>query len=288
MSAPRAKAHRRVRKLGPAQPYLVGALRDEFDAWLEAAIARHTVDLEFREVRKGAQALSWLYVERRDEVDLAARTIDGRGKRAALATYYAPLHFLTAHHALASLDAQLAGGEKRLGSLRRLFDLGAGTGASGAAVARRLGVADVTAIDRSGFALTEARRTYGAFGLLVRTSRGRIPDVLPRAEEGDLWVLGWSANELAASEREALLERLVRAIGFGARVALFEPLAGAAVPWWRTWRETLEPLGVSDFECKVPVTLPEWIARLDKASGLDHRVLGTRLMLGPLEADAVE
>jgi len=33
------------------------------------------------------------------------------------------------------------------------------------------------------------------------------------------------------------------------------------------------------------VALPEWIARLDKASGLDHRVLGTRLMIGPLEAD---
>ena len=276
MTAPRAKAHRRVRKLGPTRPYLLGALRDEFDAWIEAAVARHTADLEFREVRKGAQALSWLYVERRGEVDLAARTIDGRGKRAALATYYAPLHFLTAHHALATL------GVERLGAVRRLFDLGAGTGASGAATARALGIADVTAIDRSGFALTEARRTYAAFGLLARTLRGRIPDVLPRAQEGDVWVLGWSANEMAEAEREALLERIGRAIGFGARLVLFEPLAGASVPWWRTWREALEPLGVADFECKTPVALPEWIARLDKASGLDHRVLGARLLAGPL------
>lgn len=277
MTIPRSKPHRRVRKLGPTQPYLLGALRDEFDAWLEASVARHTSDLEFREVRKGAQALSWLYVERRAEVDLAARTIDGRGKRAALATYYAPLHFLTAHHALVTLGAG------RLGPLRRLFDLGAGTGASGAAIARALDLADVTAIDRSGFALTEARRTYAAFGLLARTVRGRIPDVLPRVEAGDLWVLGWSANELAEAERDALLERLLRAIGFGARVVLLEPLAGAAVPWWRHWREALAPLGVEDFECKVPVALPEWIARLDKASGLDHRVLGARLLAGPLE-----
>jgi hypothetical protein len=117
--------------------------------------------------------------------------------------------------------------------------------------------------------------------------RGRLPDVLRRVEAGDVWLLGWSANELAAGERDALLERIVRAIGFGARVVLLEPLAGKIVPWWRAWRDELAPLGVADFECKVPVALPEWIARLDKASGLDHRVLGARLLIGPLEgADA--
>ncbi len=276
MAATRSKPHRRVRKLGPTQPYLTGGLRDAFDAWLAGAIDRHTADLAFREVRKGVQALSWLYVERRGEVDLAVHTIDGRGKRAALCSYYAPLHFLTTHHALAAVDLD------RLGGARRLFDLGAGTGASGAAVARALGVTDATAIDRSGFALAEARRSYAAFGLLARTLRGRLPTVLPRAEAGDVWVLGWSANELAAPERDALLERLVRAIGFGARVVLLEPLAGAVVPWWPAWRNALSPLGVDEIECKVPVALPEWIARLDKASGLDHRVLGARLLAGPL------
>ena len=276
MSAARTKPHRRVRKLGPTQPYLTGGLRDAFDAWLAGAVDRHTAGLAFREVRKGAQALSWLYVERRGEVDLAAHTIDGRGKRAALCTYYAPLHFLTAHHALAAVDPA------RLGAARRLVDLGAGTGAAGAAAARAFGVADATAIDRSGFALAEARRTYAAFGLLARTVRGRLPAALPRAEAGDLWVLGWSANEMTARDRDELLERLVRAIGFGARVVLLEPLAGAAVPWWPAWRDVLTPLGVIEHECKVPVALPEWIARLDKASGLDHRVLGARLLAGPL------
>jgi SAM-dependent methyltransferase len=282
MSAPRSKPHRRIRKLGPTQPYLLGPLRDAFDAWLEAATLRNGDDLAFREIRKGAQALSWLYVERRGEVDLASRTIDGRGKRAALTTYYAPLHCLTAHHALATVGAE------RFGATPRLFDLGAGTGASGAAIARALDAGDVTAIDRSGFALKEARATYAAFGVLARTSRGRIPDVLPRVEAGDVWVLGWSANELDAAARDALLDRIVRAIGFGGRLVLLEPLAGAAVPWWRTWRETLTPLGVEEHECKVPVALPEWIARLDKATGLDHRVLGARMMVGPLPRGAEE
>ena len=276
MTRPRPKAHRRVRRLGPTRPYLEGPLRDAFDAWVEDAIARHTAELAFREIRRGAQALSWLYVERRGEVDLAARTIDGRGKRAALASYYAPLHFLTAHHALAAIGAT------RLAGAARLFDVGAGTGASGAAVARALGVTDATAIDRSGFALAEARRTYAAFGLLVRSVRGRVPERLPRAERGDVWVLGWSANEMAEPERAALLERIARAIGFGARIVLLEPLAGAAVPWWREWRETLTPLGVAELESKTPIARPEWIARLDQATGLDHRVLGARLLVGPL------
>lgn len=255
-------------------------MRDAFDAWLADAVARHTAALDFREVRKGAQALSWLYVERRGEVDLAARSVDGRGKRAALATYYAPLHFLTAHHAMGRI------GNARFGATRRLIDVGCGTGASGSAVATALGCSDVTGIDRSGFALSESRLTYAAFGLLGRTRRGRVPDLLPRAETGDLWLFGWSVNEMDERTRDALLERIVRAIGFGTRILIFEPLAGSISPWWPAWRAALKPLGVADFECKAPVALPEWIARLDAASGLDHRVLGARALAGPFEPAA--
>jgi hypothetical protein len=31
----------------------------------------------------------------------------------------------------------------------------------------------------------------------------------------------------------------------------------------------------------VRLVLPEWIARLDRATGLDHRVLGARVLAGP-------
>ena len=274
----RLKAHERVRNLGPTRPYAAGPVRAAFDAWLDDAVARHTAALDFREVRKGAQALSWLYVERRGEVDLAARSVEGRGKRAALATYFAPLHFLTALHAMERI------GSARFGTIRRLVDVGCGTGASGSAVATALGCGDVTGIDRSGFALSEARHTYAAFGLLARTRRGRVPDLLPRAEAGDLWLFGWSANEMDERARDAVLERIVRAIGFGTRILIFEPLAGSIVPWWPAWRAALAPLGVADYECKAPVALPEWIARLDSASGLDHRVLGARALAGPFES----
>ena len=270
----------RGNRLGRAVPYLEGALRTDFDAWLAATVARHTADLEFRELRKGAQALSSLYVERRGDVDLAARAVEGRGKRAALATYYAPLHFLAAQHALARI------GPARLDAVCRVFDLGCGTGATGAAAARTLDRANVVAIDRSGFALSEARHTYAAFGLLAQMRRARLPGALPRPAPGDLWVLGWAVNELDERSRNALGERLVRALESGVRVLLLEPLASGVVPWWSEWCAELAPLGVVDLESKARVELPEWIARLDRAAGLDHRVIGARVLAGPLDPEA--
>jgi len=269
-------------RAGRARPYLAGALRAAFDAWLADAVERHSCELEFREIRKGVQALSALYVQRRAGADLAARAIEGRGKRAAIATCYAPLHFLTVHHLLAEL------GPARLGAVRRVVDLGCGTGAAGAAAAATLHAAGaphsaVVAVDRSGFVLSEARTTYAAFGLAARTVRGVLPAALPQAGDGDLLVLGWAVNELDERARAALLGGLRRALGAGARLLLLEPLAGPASPWWREWADALAPLGVEEPRAKVRVALPEWIARLDRAAGLDHRVLGARVLAGPLE-----
>jgi SAM-dependent methyltransferase len=270
----------RGNRLGRAVPYLEGILRTHFDAWLDATVARHTAELEFKELRKGAQALSSLYVERRAGADLAARAVDGRGKRAALATYYAPLHFLATQHALATIGAA------RFGAVRRVFDLGCGTGAAGAAAARMLDCSDVTAIDRSGFALGEARHTYAAFGLLAKTKRALLPDATPRAADGDLWVLGWSVNELDAGSRDELGARIVGALQRGVRMLLLEPLAGGVSPWWPTWCGALAAHGVNDFESKSRVVQPEWIARLDRAAALDHRVIGARVLAGPFESGA--
>lgn len=268
-----------------ARPPLAGALRDAFDAWLADAVARHSRELEFREIRKGVQALSALYVQRREGADLAARAIEGRGKRAAIATCYAPLHFLTVHHVLAEL------GPARLVAVRRVVDLGCGTGAAGAAAAATLRAAGapvpaVVAVDRSGFVLAEARATYAAFGLTARTVRGVLPAALPPAGAGDLLVLGWAVNELDDRARAALLAALRRALDAGARLLLLEPLAGAASPWWREWAGALAPHGVEEPRTKLRVALPEWIARLDRAAGLDHRVLGARVLVGPLDAPA--
>ena len=258
------------------EPYLCGEPRAAFDRWLEASVARFVPPLTFAEVRKGVRALSALYVERRAAGSLAARAVEGRGKRAALATCYGPLHFLTAWHALDGPALE------RLAQVGRIHDLGCGTGAAGAAVGLALGRRPrVAAIDRSGWALGEARRTYAAFGLAARLRRAALPRALPaRSGPEDLLLAGWALNELGREDRDAVLTRLLEAARSGAHVLVLEPLAGPVSPWWDAWAPRFTARGAEARLVKRAVALPDWLARLDRAAGLDHAVLGARVLLG--------
>src|SRR5215470_7873363 len=99
--------------------------RDPFLNWQDALERRHLSSLTFQEVRRSVQALSAIYVEQRDRLDSGA-VLNGAGKRAAFAMFYAPLHFLLVREIVRSLEA----GKKTPGTI---LDLGCGTGATGAA-----------------------------------------------------------------------------------------------------------------------------------------------------------
>jgi SAM-dependent methyltransferase len=246
-----------------------------FDRWVADNAARALETLTFAEIRKGAQALSSLYLERRGGGRVAERSVEGRGKRAAFASYYAPLHFLATVGVLQSVGADF------LGAATRVHDLGCGTGAVGAAVAALSpGRIEVSAIDRSGWALAEAKRSYQAFGARARTRRGVLPRDLPRKSgPEDLFVLGWFANELASSEREALFAALLRHVEAGARMLMLEPLAGGVSPWWSECVATFESVGAHARQEKWQIERPDWVAQLDRASLLDHRSVGARYLV---------
>jgi SAM-dependent methyltransferase len=258
------------------------ARRTAFAAWLSATARRFDAELRLPEIRKGVRSLSALYVERRAGADLAARAREGAGKRAALATYFAPLHFLAA---ACALEALLEDEPGALAGVRRVLDLGCGTGAAGAALASACEPPpEVLGVDGSGWALGEARRTYAAFGLRARTRRGRLPGALPRLRAGDLAVLGWCLNELGDRERDAMLARLAEArLRAGARSLVLEPLAGSVAPWWDAARDRLGGAEVWTAVVKRRVELPPRLAELDRAAGLDHRTLGVRALFAPPE-----
>lgn len=258
-------------------PYLEGRLRAVFDGWLEATRGRYLPPLTFSEVRKGVQALSSLYVERRSGGRIASRATAGEGKRAAFATYYAPLHFLMTHQALAGLRGGAFPG------VRVVHDLGCGTGAAGVAAATLFSEPPTLhAIDLSSWALGEAVLTACAFGLTSRTRRAALPAALPRAGAEDLLVLGWVVNELSPDPRERLLRGIEAALARGARLLVLEPLALSAAPWWPAWAERLAVWGVEDRTLRCALDLPAWIHEMDRACGLDHRELRARVLLGPL------
>ncbi len=244
-----------------------------FDEWVAALEARHLADLTFREVSRSLRALSSLYVERRGRIQHGA-ALDGRGKRAAFALFYGPLHFLIVRHVVSHVDsAREARGT--------LVDLGCGTGAAGAAWAAGAdAVRDVVAIDRNAWALGEARWTYEQFALRVRTHQADAARAaLPASTDAIL--AAFTANELADADRDVLLARLVSQVAAGRRVLVVEPVARGVARWWNNWREAFASLGGRSDEWRFRAELPAIVAKLDRAAGLDHRELTARSIYCP-------
>jgi SAM-dependent methyltransferase len=258
-------------------PPLPPELERRFHGWIEAATAREP--LTFPEIRRGVRALSARYVEGRGADGGVASALAGAGLRAAFTTYYAPLHFLTAFAAALSLPAAWRAGA------RRVIDLGAGTGAVGAALALATGGAPVLALDRAAWALAEARRTFRALGVAGRTRRAELPGGVPSLHAGDLLAAGFVLNECRPETRERLLRLLARALGAGARVLVLEPLARGAAPWWDEAAAALAPSGAEPAIVKFSIDRPGWIERLDDAAGLDHHEIGARVLWGPASSE---
>jgi SAM-dependent methyltransferase len=194
-----------------------------FGQWIEALEARHLADLRVPEVTRALRALSSAYVERRHKVAHGA-TLDSRGKRAAFALYYAPLHFLTAEYVVRALGADEP-------PPATVLDVGCGTGAAGAAWALAAGGVSVSGIDRHPWAVEEARWTYGALGLSGQVRQGditRLPPLKPRTAIIAAYVL----NELPEEVRHRVEESFLAAHARGVSVLVIEPIARSLTPWW--------------------------------------------------------
>lgn len=238
-----------------------------FSRWMDELEARHLADLRFAEVSRALRALSSTYVERRGRLSEGA-ALSGAGKRAAFALFYGPLHFLLIRHIVEALP-----------HLRRdvdlVYDLGCGTGASGAAWAGTCGVAPRTmGIDRHPWAVDEARRTYTAFNVRAGARVGEMAEV--RLPDQSAVLAAFAINELNDRGRAAMLPKLVGHARRGNRVLIVEPLARSAAPWWASWRDEFEAAGGRADEWRVRANLPPLVAKLDRAAGLDHREITGR------------
>jgi SAM-dependent methyltransferase len=243
----------------------MGGSTNLFGEWLASLEARHLANLTFAELRRALQALSSLYVERRGRIASDA-ALHGAGKRAAFALFYGPLHFLLVREIVRSLKA----GHRPPG---RLLDLGCGTGASGAAWALECEPRPVLqGFDRNAWALEEACRTLAAFGLRGRARRTDVSRVRFRGS-GEGILAACALNEMLPDRREDLLERILEAGRRGGSLLVVEPVARAATPWWETWSRAIRGEGGREDEWRFPVELPEKLRLLDRAAGLDHRVL---------------
>jgi Methyltransferase domain len=217
-------------------------------------------------VSRALRALSSTYVERRSTI-AEGSALAGRGKRAAFALFYAPLHFLLVHHIVRALPDEAR-------QVRALVDLGCGTGAAGAAWASACARAPaIVGVDRHSWALAEAADTYRAFGLSARTRREDVAAVrLPKDPVGVL--AAFTLNELPESDRDAVIDHLL------ARerdhILIVEPLAGFVARGWNRWRDRFEAAGGRSDEWRFRTELAPIVAKLDRAAGLDHREITGR------------
>jgi len=247
------------------------AADDPFPAWVDALQRRHRETLTFAEVRKGLQALSSLYVERRQKIAGGA-ALEGNGKRAAFALYYGPAHFLLVRAIVRALDATSR-------PLHTVVDLGCGTGAAGAAWALETGAA-VDGIDRSGWAVEEARWTLARLRVRGTAKKGDVTAAALPAPPAAI-VSAFTVNELEEAARTRLLATLRDATTRGVRVLIVEPLARRALTWWDEWAAAFTAAGGREDEWRFEAALPASVAELGRAAGLDPRTLGGRSLFVP-------
>ncbi|HEX4996593.1 MAG TPA: class I SAM-dependent methyltransferase [Terriglobia bacterium] len=246
---------------------------DPVDNWLAALEARHMRELRFQDVRRAVQALSSLYVERRDRLG-AGSVFDGAGKRAAFALYFSPLRFLLTREIIRALGVAAA-------ASARILDLGCGTGAAGVAWAIEAAGAGLRPGPLRGFdihpwAVQEARWTYRTLGLDGTAQCADIERVAIPA--GAAVIAAFTINELTDAARNRIRSVLLDAAKRGSSALLIEPIARRPTPWWDEWAELWIAAGGREDAWRFPVELPEWLARMDKASGLNHRQLTARTL----------
>jgi hypothetical protein len=246
-------------------PLSLEASAGSIERWTRALETRHLADLRFAEVARALRALSSAYVHRRAAL-AAGAALSGAGKRAAFALFYGPLHFLTVSRILEAVGAP---------DVERVMDLGCGTGAAGAAWALAC-QADrrpaLLGLDRHAWAGAETAWTYGTLGLQGRARRKEIlRAALPGKGSGV--VAAYTINELENGQRRQLLDRLLDAAARGARMLVVEPISGRFTPWWPEWSGAVKRAGGRADQWRFDAELPELVARLDRAAGLDHREL---------------
>ena len=246
--------------------------RSALDQWLVALETRHLQDLTFQEVARSLRALSSCYVERRGRL-AGGQALEGRGKRAAFALFYAPLHLITTAHIAQALGLRVAVGGT-------LVDIGCGTGAASAGWALVDSDVPILGIDRSHWAVREAEWTWRALGLEGRAVCGDVTRLrLPRRPLS--CVAAFTVNELTVSTRDALKRRLVDVARDGHSILVVEPIAGGVTPWWEEWRHAFAAAGGEERTWRFRAELPEIVRRLDRAAGLNHSELTARTLSIP-------
>jgi hypothetical protein len=247
-------------------------VRAHLDRWFDALQTRHLAELEWPEVTRALRALSSAYVQRREKLATGA-ALDGRGKRAAFALFYGPLHFAAVWSVV---DALRAAGAAP-GASPSILDAGCGTGAGGAAWALATSTTPrILGLDVHPWAVTEASWTYRFFGLDGRAARGDLGSARLDPAAGVL--SAYTLNELDEPARRKVLDS---ALASGRELLVIEPIARGITPWWDAAAKAVVTGGGRADDWKLPLDMPERWRLLDRAAGFRRDHLSARALWLP-------
>jgi ubiquinone/menaquinone biosynthesis C-methylase UbiE len=161
-----------------------------------------------------------------------------------------------------------------------ILDLGSGTGVASAAWALEFGPEkQLVAVDRNSWAIQECRWTYKHFGLRGSAKTAEIANL--RIPAATAVVAAFTINELDTSSRDRFRREFMKIARNGAPILIVEPIARRMNAWWDEWSKDWKSLGARDDEWRFQIELPDRLALMDKAAGLDHRELTGRSLWLP-------
>jgi hypothetical protein len=94
-------------------------------------------------------------------------------------------------------------------------------------------------------------------------------------------VAAFIINELPDEVRERWRGSMLDTAKRGSPVLVVEPIAKKLSPWWDDWARDFAAAGGRSEEWRFTVALPERLALMDKAAGLNHRELTGRSLWLP-------
>jgi hypothetical protein len=94
-------------------------------------------------------------------------------------------------------------------------------------------------------------------------------------------IAAWTVNELDPETRGGFLKQCLRTARGGSPVLIVEPAARRLLSWWDDWAAEVKSQGGRENLWRFRLALPERLALMDRAAGLDHSELTGRSLWLP-------
>jgi hypothetical protein len=137
----------------------------------------------------------------------------------------------------------------------------------------------VVGVDTNSWALEECRWNYRHLGIQGTTRKADLNTF--RLSTNTAVIAAFTINELDAEDGARFRVEFLKIHRSGLPVLVVEPIARRLASWWSEWAKEIDCAGGRADEWRFRISLPERLALMDRAAGLDHREITGRSLWLP-------